>query len=1583
MKKLLLKILLFFLVTISALGAGSSSVIIFSPNGGESVKGVYYITWGTSLDVSTVKLDYSVDNGSTWKEIATDLNASYGYYPWDTSASTTDGTDGQIKVRITALKDQNGSDITGITDESDAGFTLNNFKPILLNPNSSSTNITWANDTTVSFLVENGEKVNNGDIEIQLNGIDKIESVTGGKTANPKLFSYTLDTRGATGNVVSGNGNYTLKILVKNHGNSERAVSSQSNAIDVENIYITSPIDSTTWSGTQNITWTGAETNANSYETQYSADGGTTWNSLGTGSTDNTMSINSNKILQLPANQAVGDKNVKIKLIAKNSSGFYAWTESELFKVSHRPVVNEVYAISTSSSAITQDSTISGHTAKIKWTATDPDLDTLKVNISYSVDGESYVLLAPGETNDGEYTFDSNNIPESTNVKIKVEATDNGADPNNGGPYVSSLESGTFEVKHTPTVSGVYAISTSSSAITQDSTISGHTAKIKWTATDPDGDTLKVNISYSVDGESYVLLAPGETNDGEYTFDSNNIPESTNVKIKVEATDNGAVPNNGGPYVSSSETTQFTTKHTPVITTWDIKNAGSSIKLGNSAKDWANKDSVFSWNVTDPDNDTFNVKLEYSQNSDFSNSTVIVTTSSAIGNYTWDSTSLTDGEYYVKLTATDNSANNYTISETSGKIVIDNADKPTVVVEQPIELNLTKDSNYGYKSDDIVWGKSGDKVTSKKVTFKITNNDIRSYNIGDVSYKIYYIKDSATPVLIEGTMTNTQLVAKDSEITETYDWDISALTDGNYKIKIEATTNNTALKNSSDNINSAENSNEFTILNHYPKFNKLTGLDKKIDLLQLGRIMKISWNSSDPDVIDTLKYHILYKKNSVSAWPLLTDTTSTEEKGIIIKNYNLSGYNWDTLGTSLTPDVYYDIRIISEDSNGNKRYLTKEKAIIVRQKPQVTLLSPAEGDSLSGSSEKISWYIVDPNNVSINKLKISLLDSTGTVISDLLDLSNSTDVTAQNGQFNFDTQGFNEGSYKIKVYAENSGGHNSEATSETGEYGYTESSYLKSFTIKHKPTIEVSSPVSGEVLSGTKNILWSAKDPDGDTLTLSIAYSLDSSTWNVLNSSISNNGSFSLNTKLIPESNNVSLKFIVSDGKTNYDGASELIVNNLKSIHKPSITILSPQESIVYKNQIKVSWNSYDPDGDSLTTKLSYIDDLGEHEIAGFVNGSNLSEDVLKSINTSTGEFKLKVTVNDGTSDVIKEINVTLDRNPEIFMISPVSQDIIKNIMTIKWKADNPNGDNNNVNEDMKISLLYSVNGGSNWLKLYEDLTQSKDLKKAGTDEYSYTFDTKLDNPVDKIQKHYEKGLKGIPDSKNVKIKIIVTDKNNDKFTATAETDLFTIANYIPIVRIADKPKENIIWYGKRDIRWEATSNTGIIEEDKNLNIKLYYSLYDKDNTVKTWKEITKKSTFNDGIYTWDTNTVADGKYYIKVEAQNRSGIGEDEFIIPVEINNSGIDLETKQFYNYPNPFKSSTTFKYRLPNDMKSVKIDLYSSQGQKIEMIEDLPNEAGVYRVPWIASGYSNGVYFARLVAIGYDGKEYIKIDKIALLK
>ena len=85
------------------------------------------------------------------------------------------------------------------------------------------------------------------------------------------------------------------------------------------------------------------------------------------------------------------------------------------------------------------------------------------------------------------------------------------------------------------------------------------------------------------------------------------------------------------------------------------------------------------------------------------------------------------------------------------------------------------------------------------------------------------------------------------------------------------------------------------------------------------------------------------------------------------------------------------------------------------------------------------------------------------------------------------------------------------------------------------------------------------------------------------------------------------------------------------------------------------------------------------------------------------------------------------------------------------------------------------------------------------------------------------------------------------------------------------------------------------------------------------------------------------------------------------ERDQSGVPREFALDPNYPNPFNSSTTIRYRL-GEPGRVRLEIFDVQGQKVKTLADGDVGPGVYQVEWDgtdASGkpVATGVYLARL--------------------
>jgi sugar lactone lactonase YvrE len=69
-------------------------------------------------------------------------------------------------------------------------------------------------------------------------------------------------------------------------------------------------------------------------------------------------------------------------------------------------------------------------------------------------------------------------------------------------------------------------------------------------------------------------------------------------------------------------------------------------------------------------------------------------------------------------------------------------------------------------------------------------------------------------------------------------------------------------------------------------------------------------------------------------------------------------------------------------------------------------------------------------------------------------------------------------------------------------------------------------------------------------------------------------------------------------------------------------------------------------------------------------------------------------------------------------------------------------------------------------------------------------------------------------------------------------------------------------------------------------------------------------------------------------------------------------------YNNYPNPFNTTTTIHYTIPNK-KSVLLNIYDSTGREIETLVNATQTPGSYCVTYEANSLASGVYFYRLQA------------------
>lgn len=100
-----------------------------------------------------------------------------------------------------------------------------------------------------------------------------------------------------------------------------------------------------------------------------------------------------------------------------------------------------------------------------------------------------------------------------------------------------------------------------------------------------------------------------------------------------------------------------------------------------------------------------------------------------------------------------------------------------------------------------------------------------------------------------------------------------------------------------------------------------------------------------------------------------------------------------------------------------------------------------------------------------------------------------------------------------------------------------------------------------------------------------------------------------------------------------------------------------------------------------------------------------------------------------------------------------------------------------------------------------------------------------------------------------------------------------------------------------------------------------------------------------------------------------------EEWGIPMPVSVKGISDDLSRFLVYPNPFTTSTTIEYELP-EPSPVQLSIYNAIGEVVYMAEDCPMSVGKHSFTWTADPLPEGLYYAVLRSA--EGVSVIKMIK-----
>jgi len=214
--------------------------------------------------------------------------------------------------------------------------------------------------------------------------------------------------------------------------------------------------------------------------------------------------------------------------------------------------------------------------------------------------------------------------------------------------------------------------------------------------------------------------------------------------------------------------------------------------------------------------------------------------------------------------------------------------------------------------------------------------------------------------------------------------------------------------------------------------------------------------------------------------------------------------------------------------------------------------------------------------------------------------------------------------------------------------------------------------------------------------------------------------------------------------------------------------------------------------------------------------------------------------------------------------------------------------------------------------------------------------------------------------------------KNSDTTPPTLELNLEG-QQFFQNSFVSDRPSISIIGEDDNGVRFDAEGIKVILDEDE-----------------IAFENLSAPDTITSGHYfsAQFRPTLEPGDHTLKVSLKDAAGNGTFQsvgFIVSDE-------LKLIDYGNYPNPFKSQTTFIYELTQRVNTFKIKIYTTSGRLVRVLDsnnvfesgtDL-NEGGYHEVMWDGldgdgNFIANGIYFYKITAKSGD-KTVTRIGKLA---
>lgn len=1244
------------------------NLVLTSPSGGDHLQASKSatITWN-SENISNIKIEYSLDNGTSWNNIASSVAAALGTYEWSIDAVSSN----QALVRLSSTTNATISDQSSV------------FKISLLSLTSPAGAEVWQSGSTKN-ITWTSSQISNVKLEYSTNSGSTWNSIINSTGAASGSYSWTLPSASSVNSLVRISDVSNPSIL-----------DSSSSVFTIGSMSITSPNGGEKWqSGSEKtITWSSA--NIGNITLQYSSDNGSNWNTISTN-----------------VSSSLGSFNWTIPDFSSNQVSVRLFSESDQSLTDNSDALFTVSKLSLTSPN-GGENWQSGSTKAITWESG----QVSNVSLSYSTNnGSSWNSIVNNvAANTGSYSWTLPSLSTS-NAKIRIiDVSDNSIRDSSSAVFVigslsltspaggekwqsESSKSITWTSSNIVNVKIEYSIDNGSNWSTVINTIDASLGKYDWILPDVFSTQAKVRISSvndsTLNDESPILtvskLALNSPVGGE-------ILQAGSVKAITWSS--GAISNVAIDYSTNQGGTwnQISTSVSAALGTlnWTVPSSATSNALVriHDVSDASIKDSssttftiaaisltspsggevyqsgdteVISWtssNVT-------SLKIDFSSDNGSTWQNIISSVSANLGSYSWEIDDFSSANTLVRISSTvDTSFNDVSPIFTVKKLDL-TSPNGAELLQTGATKSITWTSgqvnniNISYSVDGgVIWNQIAANYLASNNSYLWTVPSINSTNalIKIVDATNNAIADSSASAFTIGSLSVTSPAGGEvwqSGSTEDITWSSINMN----SVKIEYSTNNGA--NWSEIIGSVSASlgkYSWTIPDFASNISKIRissvtspTVKSESNLFTVGKLSLTSPNGGEN--WEALSSHaITWSSNDISNIDLAYSLDNGQNWTTIVANLSaaLGTYTWNIPDTASATTL---VRI-SDSNNSTVRDSSTGTFSISR----ITFTNPISGSKFrTGTERNITW-----NAENLSSLKLEYSTNNGTSWNVIIN-----SVTASSGSYTWSIPG-DAGSTQARIRASSI---NDATISETSDL----------FTITE---LTLTSPDGAEKYQSesTQSITWSSTN----ITNLNLFYSDDNGTsWNQIAVNVqASTGSYNWAIPAGVGSTQMLVKLVDAN-----DNTVEDVSNNAFTV--ANLVVNSPLSGTKLQSgtDATITWTSENTGN----LKIEYSLD----------NGSSWTT-IINSINETLGQYVW--TLPDSIPSNQSQIRVSAVSDPSFFDVSDVFTvtylGLTSPIGSERWQV----GTQQNItwNSDFinQVNLYYSLDDGQNWNQIAGNVT--------------------------------------------------------------------------------------------------------------------------------------------------------------------------------------------------------------------------------------------------------------------------------------